>query len=201
MGLCSNRAFCFAVLASIMGQLLVIYFPPLQSVFQTESLSVFGKSSCGSSGLILSSWFYFIFSKEITKCHSWNIFFSSFRGLCIIYTTFHQNDQTVEKNRVKGHFLPVEHGTHTGTQMCAQLCDCFLLFVFLQTSSSSCPSPPPSAPCPRSSRRWRGGGGWRRALPLTSSTRYDPAPLAVQADGLWCVEDKEEGGGDGGFLS
>uniref|UniRef100_A0A669EQL1 Calcium-transporting ATPase n=1 Tax=Oreochromis niloticus TaxID=8128 RepID=A0A669EQL1_ORENI len=41
MGLCSNRAFCFAVLASIMGQLLVIYFPPLQSVFQTESLSVF----------------------------------------------------------------------------------------------------------------------------------------------------------------
>nr|XP_061836941.1 calcium-transporting ATPase type 2C member 1-like [Nerophis lumbriciformis] len=33
MGLCSNRIFCFAVLASIMGQLLVIYFPPLQSVF------------------------------------------------------------------------------------------------------------------------------------------------------------------------
>uniref|UniRef100_A0A8D3EA95 Calcium-transporting ATPase n=1 Tax=Scophthalmus maximus TaxID=52904 RepID=A0A8D3EA95_SCOMX len=41
MGLCSNRTFCFAVLASIMGQLLVIYFPPLQNVFQTESLSVF----------------------------------------------------------------------------------------------------------------------------------------------------------------
>ncbi|XP_024114141.1 calcium-transporting ATPase type 2C member 1 isoform X1 [Oryzias melastigma] len=41
MGLCSNRTFCYAVLASIMGQLLVIYFPPLQSVFQTESLSVF----------------------------------------------------------------------------------------------------------------------------------------------------------------
>ncbi|XP_055019570.1 calcium-transporting ATPase type 2C member 1 isoform X2 [Boleophthalmus pectinirostris] len=40
LGVCSNRAFCFAVLASIMGQLLVIYFPPLQSVFQTESLSV-----------------------------------------------------------------------------------------------------------------------------------------------------------------
>uniref|UniRef100_A0A8D3DLJ9 Calcium-transporting ATPase n=1 Tax=Scophthalmus maximus TaxID=52904 RepID=A0A8D3DLJ9_SCOMX len=39
MGLCSNRTFCFAVLASIMGQLLVIYFPPLQNVFQTESLS------------------------------------------------------------------------------------------------------------------------------------------------------------------
>ncbi|XP_061885757.1 calcium-transporting ATPase type 2C member 1 isoform X1 [Entelurus aequoreus] len=41
MGLCSNRTFCFAVLASIMGQLLVIYFPPLQRVFQTESLSFF----------------------------------------------------------------------------------------------------------------------------------------------------------------
>ncbi|KAM4568012.1 calcium-transporting ATPase type 2C member 1 isoform 2-T2 [Fundulus diaphanus] len=40
IGLCSNRPFCFAVLASIMGQLLVIYFPPLQSVFQTESLSI-----------------------------------------------------------------------------------------------------------------------------------------------------------------
>ncbi|CAL8249502.1 unnamed protein product [Boreogadus saida] len=40
MGLCSNRMFCYAVLGSIMGQLMVIYFPPLQRVFQTESLSV-----------------------------------------------------------------------------------------------------------------------------------------------------------------
>ena len=43
MGLCSNKMFCYAVLGSIMGQLAVIYFPPLQSVFQTESLSIFGK--------------------------------------------------------------------------------------------------------------------------------------------------------------
>uniref|UniRef100_A0A8C3AKP3 P-type Ca(2+) transporter n=1 Tax=Cyclopterus lumpus TaxID=8103 RepID=A0A8C3AKP3_CYCLU len=43
LGLCSNRTFCYAVLASIMGQLLVIYFPPLQNVFQTESLSIFGE--------------------------------------------------------------------------------------------------------------------------------------------------------------
>lgn len=43
MGLCSNRTFCYAVLASIMGQLLVIYFPPLQSIFQTESLSILGE--------------------------------------------------------------------------------------------------------------------------------------------------------------
>ncbi|KTG40947.1 hypothetical protein cypCar_00013484 [Cyprinus carpio] len=42
MGLCSNRMFCYAVLGSIMGQLLVIYFPPLQKVFQTESLSILG---------------------------------------------------------------------------------------------------------------------------------------------------------------
>ncbi|XP_069767126.1 calcium-transporting ATPase type 2C member 1 isoform X2 [Narcine bancroftii] len=40
IGLCSNRMFCYAVLGSIMGQLLVIYFPPLQKVFQTESLSI-----------------------------------------------------------------------------------------------------------------------------------------------------------------
>lgn len=45
MGLCSNKTFCYAVLASIMGQLLVIYFPPLQNVFQTESLSLSGESS------------------------------------------------------------------------------------------------------------------------------------------------------------
>lgn len=45
MGLCSNRTFCYAVLGSIMGQLLVIYFPPLQKIFQTESLSVFGKKT------------------------------------------------------------------------------------------------------------------------------------------------------------
>ncbi|ELW48275.1 Calcium-transporting ATPase type 2C member 1 [Tupaia chinensis] len=40
IGLCSNKTFCYAVLGSVMGQLLVIYFPPLQKVFQTESLSV-----------------------------------------------------------------------------------------------------------------------------------------------------------------
>uniref|UniRef100_A0A8C4T0W1 Calcium-transporting ATPase n=1 Tax=Erpetoichthys calabaricus TaxID=27687 RepID=A0A8C4T0W1_ERPCA len=41
IGLCSNKMFCYAVLGSIMGQLLVVYFPPLQKVFQTESLSIF----------------------------------------------------------------------------------------------------------------------------------------------------------------
>jgi len=39
IGLFSNRMFLFAVTASIVGQMLVIYFPPLQAVFQTEALT------------------------------------------------------------------------------------------------------------------------------------------------------------------
>ncbi len=35
----SNPAFLYAVGGSILGQILVIYFPPLQEVFQTEALS------------------------------------------------------------------------------------------------------------------------------------------------------------------
>ena len=37
----SNPAFLWAIGGSIVGQLLVIYFPPLQQVFQTEALSLF----------------------------------------------------------------------------------------------------------------------------------------------------------------
>ena len=43
LGLFSNKAFCLAVLFSIVGQLLVIYTPPLQYIFQTEALSASGK--------------------------------------------------------------------------------------------------------------------------------------------------------------
>jgi len=39
LGLFSNKAFCLAVLFSILGQLLVIYTPPLQYIFQTEALA------------------------------------------------------------------------------------------------------------------------------------------------------------------
>lgn len=39
MSLTSNPAFLWAVGGSILGQLLVVYFPPLQEVFQTEALS------------------------------------------------------------------------------------------------------------------------------------------------------------------
>lgn len=41
IGLFTNRMFLYAVVGSIMGQLLVIYFPPLQKVFVTEALSLF----------------------------------------------------------------------------------------------------------------------------------------------------------------
>jgi len=35
--------FLVAVTLSVVGQMLVIYFPPLQSVFQTEALTLYGK--------------------------------------------------------------------------------------------------------------------------------------------------------------
>jgi len=40
IGLTTNRLFIFAVAFSLFGQLLVIFFPPLQWVFQTEALHV-----------------------------------------------------------------------------------------------------------------------------------------------------------------
>ncbi|KAK0158523.1 hypothetical protein PV328_009517 [Microctonus aethiopoides] len=39
IGLLSNRMFLVAVTLSVVGQMLVIYFPPLQKVFQTEALT------------------------------------------------------------------------------------------------------------------------------------------------------------------
>ena len=41
LGLFKNKAFVLAVSGSLIGQLLVIYFPPLQNVFQTEQLSLY----------------------------------------------------------------------------------------------------------------------------------------------------------------
>lgn len=38
--------FLVAVSLSIIGQMLVVYFPPLQHVFQTEALTVYGKIKC-----------------------------------------------------------------------------------------------------------------------------------------------------------
>lgn len=43
IGLFTNKMFLIAVTLSILGQLAVIYFPPLQVVFQTEALELKGK--------------------------------------------------------------------------------------------------------------------------------------------------------------
>jgi Ca2+-transporting ATPase len=43
IGLFRNRMFLYAVGGSLVGQLLVIYFPPLQKVFVTEALYFTGK--------------------------------------------------------------------------------------------------------------------------------------------------------------
>ncbi|KAG6580019.1 calcium-translocating P-type ATPase, PMCA-type [Phytophthora cinnamomi] len=40
IGIMSNTVFVYAVGASLLGQLLVIYFPPLQATFQTEALTL-----------------------------------------------------------------------------------------------------------------------------------------------------------------
>jgi len=40
LGLFTNKLFNFAVSASLIGQLLVIYMPFLQSVFQTEAIGL-----------------------------------------------------------------------------------------------------------------------------------------------------------------
>lgn len=45
IGLFTNRMFLVAVTLSIVGQMLVIYFPPLQSVFQTEALTPYGRKN------------------------------------------------------------------------------------------------------------------------------------------------------------
>lgn len=43
IGLLSNKMFLIAVTLSVVGQLLVVYAPPLQRVFQTEALTWWGK--------------------------------------------------------------------------------------------------------------------------------------------------------------
>ncbi|XP_049777560.1 calcium-transporting ATPase type 2C member 1 isoform X1 [Schistocerca cancellata] len=40
VGLLSNKMFLLAVSLSVLGQMLVVYFPPLQKVFQTEALTL-----------------------------------------------------------------------------------------------------------------------------------------------------------------
>ncbi len=56
IGFFGNRMFLYAVGGSLMGQLLVIYFPALQAVFQTEALGgwdlVFLTGLCSSVLLV-----------------------------------------------------------------------------------------------------------------------------------------------------
>jgi len=40
IGVFDNKMFNYAVAGSLIGQMMVVYFPPLQSVFQTEALSL-----------------------------------------------------------------------------------------------------------------------------------------------------------------
>lgn len=40
IGFFSNKFFCVAVTLSVLGQLAVIYLPPLQYIFQTEALAL-----------------------------------------------------------------------------------------------------------------------------------------------------------------
>ena len=47
IGLFTNKAFCLAVLFSLVGQLLVVYAPPLQYIFQTEALALQGMLTNG----------------------------------------------------------------------------------------------------------------------------------------------------------
>ncbi|CAH8615051.1 unnamed protein product [Heterobilharzia americana] len=57
LGFFTNRMFVLAVGLSLFGQLLVIYFPPLQTVFQTESLTLkdLGFLVCLTSSVFFAS--------------------------------------------------------------------------------------------------------------------------------------------------
>jgi Ca2+-transporting ATPase len=50
--------FLVAVTLSIVGQMLVVYFPPLQSVFQTEALTLYGKKKKYLSFKFIINYFY-----------------------------------------------------------------------------------------------------------------------------------------------
>lgn len=43
IGFLQNHMFLYSVLGSLLGQLAVIYVPPLQKVFQTENLGALGE--------------------------------------------------------------------------------------------------------------------------------------------------------------
>uniref|UniRef100_A0A8C9FSD0 Cation-transporting P-type ATPase C-terminal domain-containing protein n=1 Tax=Pavo cristatus TaxID=9049 RepID=A0A8C9FSD0_PAVCR len=66
IGFFRNRMFLYSVLGSFLGQLAVIYVPPLQKIFQTENLGVLGKLQSTSMYLLLS---YFKKQMELPSCY------------------------------------------------------------------------------------------------------------------------------------
>jgi len=67
IGLWSNKMFLVAVTLSVIGQMLVIYFPPLQRIFQTEALTAKGITLAISLKIINIYFLYniFIFNFQI----------------------------------------------------------------------------------------------------------------------------------------
>lgn len=57
--------FLYSVLGSFLGQLAVIYVPPLQKIFQTENLGVLGKLQ-----FIIYVYFYICYFKKQLKLPS-----------------------------------------------------------------------------------------------------------------------------------
>lgn len=72
IGLFSNKAFLLAVFFSLAGQMLVIYSPPLQYVFQTEPLSMFDifELFCVSSTVFIFSEAKKYFERTSTKSYT-----------------------------------------------------------------------------------------------------------------------------------
>lgn len=71
IGLFTNRMFLLAVSISVIGQLLVIYFPPLQYTFQTEALTLHGKKFC----LLFNDLLYYLYKLKMKYL---------IKGLCYI---------------------------------------------------------------------------------------------------------------------
>ena len=63
IGILKNRVFCVAVALSVIGQLAVIYLPPLQYIFQTEALTL---GDLLGLLLITSSVFFVIEVRKLT---------------------------------------------------------------------------------------------------------------------------------------
>nr|CCA25931.1 putative Ptype ATPase [Albugo laibachii Nc14] len=88
IGITSNTAFVYAVGFSLLGQLLVIYFAPLQAIFQTESLSLIDLVYvfCIASSVLLS----FIFKDLMSGVFGYQGFESFAAQACVTAKPGHQ---------------------------------------------------------------------------------------------------------------